>query len=187
MAWAGFVVDSSGNIYVTDSYNHRVQKLIRPAPMFHSGALWQHCGKVQRPRRHRPGFERQRLVADAGNNRIQKFDSSGNNAGLVRGPMASSRGQFDEPEGVAVDGAEASMWPTQQLSAWKSLIQTATYLNEWGGLYSGIQYFDYPTSVAWIPLAGAMSRDANNNRIQVVETIILWPSSEAWYRRRSVQ
>lgn len=41
-------------------------------------------------------------VADTGNNRIQKFDSDGN---FLRewGSHGSEPGQFDEPEGVAVD------------------------------------------------------------------------------------
>ena len=44
-------------------------------------------------------------VADAGNNRIQKFDSSGAYLAQWGGP-GSGNGQFYNPQGMAIDGSD---------------------------------------------------------------------------------
>jgi len=115
----GVAVDSSGNVYVGDSYNQRIRK-ITPA-----GVVTTLAGSGTDGHHDAAGTEAQFnypegvavdssgnvYVADTGNHRIRKITSAGKvttlagsgTAGFADGAAATA--QFNEPTGVAVDSS----------------------------------------------------------------------------------
>ncbi|MBT3761919.1 MAG: 6-bladed beta-propeller, partial [Candidatus Nitrosopelagicus sp.] len=72
-------IDSSGNIYVTDSYNHRIQKFDSSGNFISKfGSQGSGNGQFQTPISITIDYSDNIYVADHSNHRIQKFDSSGN-------------------------------------------------------------------------------------------------------------
>jgi sugar lactone lactonase YvrE len=100
--------DGSGNVFITDQQNNRVEKFDRSGnyliqfgnpgsgnghfgPNGPSGIAVDGSGNV--------------FVADYGNNRVEKFDNNGSYIGLVGNGPGSGPGQFNAPYGIAVDGS----------------------------------------------------------------------------------
>ena len=107
----GLSSDNSGNFWVADETNHRVQ-LISP-----EGRMLQKIGAIDQNGRPREGtapgeFNNIRgvcvdhddnvYVADSGNHRVQTFDSNGRFR-LLFGSAGNGPGQMFGPDGVAVD------------------------------------------------------------------------------------
>jgi DNA-binding beta-propeller fold protein YncE len=94
-------VDNSGNVYVADTGNHRIQKFT-PTGVFISalGARGTGDGQFDSPSGVTTSASENLYVADTGNDRIQKFTS----AGLFVtkwGSYGSGNSQFDSPKGLA--------------------------------------------------------------------------------------
>ncbi len=71
-------VDSSGNVYVVDSYNHRVQKFTSSGVfLLEWGGFGSDDGKLYYPKGIAVDSSNNVYVVDAYNHRVQKFTSSG--------------------------------------------------------------------------------------------------------------
>lgn len=98
----GVVVDSQGNVYVADTWNHRIQKFDA------NGKFKQEWGSFGQegtdylwgPRGIAVSSEGRVYVTDTGNKRVVVFDSSGN---FLREFSRTEEIQLDEPVGIAVD------------------------------------------------------------------------------------
>jgi tripartite motif-containing protein 71 len=101
----GIVVDSSGNVYVTDTGNSRIQKFDSNGNFI---TKWDFvspdAGQIVRPEGLAVDSSGHVYVSDNGNSRIQKFDSNGNfiTKWNFKDP---TNGQFVSPEGLAVDSS----------------------------------------------------------------------------------
>jgi hypothetical protein len=76
---SGVAIDGSGNIYVADTSNHRIQKFASDGQFIRQwDSYGSNNGQFRSP--YSIAFDRNGYfyVADAGNSRIQKFDSEGN-------------------------------------------------------------------------------------------------------------
>jgi DNA-binding beta-propeller fold protein YncE len=119
-----------GSVYVTDTWNHRVQRFSADGVSLGS---WGHYGQGESP----DAFYGPRgiavdaaghvYVADTGNKRIVVFDAAGNYLTQF-GSAGLDPGQFDEPVGVAVD-ADGIVYVAD---TWNQRIQT--FQPEEGGL-----------------------------------------------------
>jgi len=96
-------VDSSGNIYVADKNNHRVQKFNSSgAFLLPWGSSGSGNGQFSRPEGIAVDSSNNIYVADTGNNRIQKFSSSGSFI-AAWGSTGTGNGQFTSPHAIDVN------------------------------------------------------------------------------------
>jgi sugar lactone lactonase YvrE len=139
----GMAIDSSGNIWVADSGNDRVQKFNSKGEyQSQFGSTGIGNGQFKRPTdiAITPGGDL--WVVDAENARVQKFNSKGEYLGKF-GVPGSGNGQFVEPLGIAIDKngniwvSDRSFSPLEQFNASGEYIRTAG-----GGLLG------YPEGVA---------------------------------------
>jgi uncharacterized protein (TIGR03663 family) len=101
----GIAVGPDGFVYVTDTWNHRIQKFTADGEFV---SMWGTLGQAETPfalwgpRGIAVNSQNQILVADTGNKRILIFDSNGNYIAQF-GSAGFGPGQFDEPVGLAID------------------------------------------------------------------------------------
>jgi DNA-binding beta-propeller fold protein YncE len=98
----GIATDSSGNVYVSDQDNNRIEKFDMNGNFLKKwGSGGTGDGEFSKPRGIAIDSDDNVYVADSGNNRIQKFDSEGNYL-LKWGSGGSNYGEFSNPCGVAI-------------------------------------------------------------------------------------
>jgi sugar lactone lactonase YvrE len=101
---AGVAVDASGNVYVSDSDNNRIQKFTSSGSFVKRwGGYGQAEGELSTPQGIAVDSSGNIYVADSGNSRIQKFTSNG---GLVWVSYGFLRRGLASPSGVTVDKSQ---------------------------------------------------------------------------------
>jgi hypothetical protein len=98
-------VDASGNIYVADTGNSRIQVLNSAGGFVNKfGTSGSGDGQLTNPAALALDSSANVYVADTGNNRIEKFDSSGNFVSACGGPASGTGNEeFNVPQGITVD------------------------------------------------------------------------------------
>jgi len=120
----GVAVGPDGSVYVSDTWNHRIQKFTADGRPI---TTWGQYGQADQqygfwgPRGVAVDAEGNVYVADTGNKRIVVFDADGNFLSEF-GSAGLDPGQFDEPVGVAVD-QNGTVYVTD---TWNQRIQTFT-------------------------------------------------------------
>jgi len=100
----GVAVGPDGSVYVTDTWNHRVQKFTATGK---SLTMWGHYGLAEQPesmwgpRGIAVDTRGKVFVADTGNKRVVIFNSEGKYISQF-GAAGLEPGEFDEPVGIAV-------------------------------------------------------------------------------------
>ena len=104
-------------------------------------------------------------VADTGNDRVQKFNSSGRF--LTKwGSRGFGNGQFDSLRGVAVDGVGDVYVADSYNHRVQKFSSTGTYLTQWGTKGSGNGQFKEPFDVAVDGSGNVYVADSYNHRVQ---------------------
>ncbi|MGD0535475.1 MAG: PKD domain-containing protein, partial [Methanoregula sp.] len=159
-------VDTSGNIYVADTYNNRIQKFSSDGTYLTQwGTVGSDDGQFESPDGVAVDTAGNVYVADNGNNRIQKFSSDGTYVAQW-GTVGSDDGQFEYPNGVAVD----SYGDVYVADTYNNRIQEfnsdGTYVAQWGSYGNEAGQFEYPDGVAVDTAGNVYVADTSNNRIQ---------------------
>jgi sugar lactone lactonase YvrE len=180
----GVALDTSGNVYVADRVNHRIQKFTSDGTFLTTwgskcdlfngigcvdpdgeGPLEPGDGQFKYPEGVAVDTSGNVYVADEGNHRIQKFTSDG--TFLTKwGSNGSGNGQFSGPYGVAVDAsgnvyvADIYNYRIQKFTSY------GTFLTKWGSLGSGDGQFANPMGVAVDSSGNVYVADTWNHRIQ---------------------
>jgi sugar lactone lactonase YvrE len=160
----GMAIDSSGNLYVVDTNNRRIQKFtlngsfvsaITPSPQMNApfGAAVDASGTL--------------YVADTNNHRILKFNSNGNALGQIgSGFTGSGNGQFNTPFGVAVDSS-GNLYVADTLNhRIQKFNSSGSYLSQFGSMGNGTGQFNRPSAVAVDSTGNIYVADGLNDRIQ---------------------
>ena len=190
----GIAVDDAGNVYVSDTFAYRVQKfdaagnfilmwgkdvksgtptgyeICLAADSCKAGVSGSGNGEFNLPYGITVDGAGNVYVADQANDRIQKFDASGNYLGQL-GTSGTGNGQFDIPSGVAADDAGHVYVADTGNNRIQKFTADGVYLTKWGGLSSGSGsgQFNGPYGIA---AHGGLVyvADTFNYRIQVFDT-----------------
>ncbi len=163
---AGVAVDFSGNVFVTDMGNDRVQ-------VFNGLGVWQFSfggtggapGQFRRP--YGIAINGGDLyVVDTGNDRVQKFNLAGSFL-LQWGSQGSGTGQFRRPRGVAADGVGNVYVTDDSLDRVQVFDGLGSYLNQWGSTGNAPGQFRGPHAIVADGGGGAVFvADSANHRVQ---------------------
>ena len=151
----GIAIDSSGNIWVTDTNNHRIQKfdstgslLLQIPP---SGSGTNNNSSVDGSFYHPQGIAIDSSgniwVADTFNNRIQKFNSAGVYQSKF-GTLGNGDNQFNTPRGIATDSS-GNIWVADTNNHRIQKFNSAgVYQSKFGTLGNGDNQFNTPRGIA---------------------------------------
>jgi predicted membrane-bound mannosyltransferase/DNA-binding beta-propeller fold protein YncE len=140
----GVAVGPDGSVYVSDTWNHRIQKFTADGKFI---TKWGYFGTDESPdafwgpRGIAVDSEGRVYVADTGNKRISVFTSDGQPITSFGG-SGYEVGKFDEPVGVAVD-ANGLVYVTD---TWNQRIQVFSPVSDAGDLF--VPYLQWDVS-AW--------------------------------------
>jgi len=144
----GVTVDSSGNVYVADNYNCRIQKFSSIGIFLAKwGSKGYEDGQFQYPQGIAADLSGNVYVTDTGSYRIQKFNAT--RAFIAKwGSQGSGDGQFESPSGIAVDSSDNIYVADTNNNRIQKFSSTGTFLAEWGSLGTGDGKFQQPQGVA---------------------------------------
>jgi tripartite motif-containing protein 71 len=162
----GVCSDPSGNIYVIDTYNNRVQKFNSNGVYITQwGTEGTGNGQFELPQGICSDPSGNIYVTDTGNNRVQKFNSSG--VYIIQwGTIGAGNGQFNNSYGICSDPsgniyvADTGNFRIQKFSS------NGVYITQWGTEGFGDGQFENPRGVGSDPSGNIYVADTDNNRIQ---------------------
>lgn len=141
-------IDNSGNVYVVDEGNSRIQKFNSNGTFITKwGSLGSGDGQFIIPAGITIDSSGNVYVVEFGNHRVQKFNSSGIFISKW-GSNGSGDGQFNNPHGVTVDSSGnvyVADWGNHRIQKFNS---SGTFITKWGSSGSGDGQFNYPEGVA---------------------------------------
>ncbi len=161
------VVDSAGNIYVSDYNNTRIIKF-NSAGVYQSqfGSAGSGAGEFNAANAMAIDSSDNIYVNDYPNSRIQVFSSSGVYQRQVAGTFGSGDGELNSQYGFDVDSSGnlyVADWGNNRVQKFNSV---GVYQSQFGSYGSGNGEFDQPADVAFDSSGNIYVVDYNNNRVQ---------------------
>jgi len=162
----GIAVDGSGNIFVADNQNHRIQKF-NSAGVYQSqfGSNGTGNGEFLGTYGVAVDSSGNIFVADQFNHRVQKFDSAGMYQSQF-GSNGTGNGQFKFPYGVAIDSSGNIFVADSSNHRIQKFDSSGVYQSQFGSNGTGNGQFNSPYGVAVDRSGNIFVADAGNQRIQ---------------------
>ncbi|MGA2586662.1 MAG: PEGA domain-containing protein [Candidatus Aminicenantales bacterium] len=159
-------VDSSGNIYVADTLNHRVQKFTSGGGFVAAwGSLGYGDGQFNDPTGVAVDASGNVYAVDSNNHRVQKFTSGG--AFVAKwGTLGSGDGQFNRPYGIAADRSGNIYVSDVNNERVQKFTSGGAFVAKWGSLGSGNGQFTEPFGIAVDASGNVFVSDTINNVVQ---------------------
>jgi RHS repeat-associated protein len=161
-------VDSSGNLWVADGYNNRVEKFSSSGTFLAAyGSYGSSETEVQFKEPVGIAINQSTgnvYVGDQNNNRVVEMSSSGKLVRII-GKVGSGHGEFKEPNGIAID-PKGNIWVVDcGNNRIQELNEAGEYQKEFGGKGSENGKFNLPEDIA---LSGEdiYVTDLNNSRVE---------------------
>ncbi|HEY8082619.1 MAG TPA: S8 family serine peptidase [Solirubrobacterales bacterium] len=162
----GVATDSSGNIFVVDTANHRIQKFNSSGEyIFQFGSYGTGDGQLSLPYGVAIDSSGNIWVTDCGNNRVQKFKANGEYLSKF-GSKGTGEGQFDCPTGIAFDSSGRAFIADKGNNRVQKFKASGEYLAQFGSKGSGNGQFSSPHGVALDTKGRIWVADMGNNRLQ---------------------
>lgn len=161
---------SDGNVFVADTYNHRIQQFTSTGQFVRQwGSFGTGAGQFQYPFGISVNPSNGNVfVADTGNNRIEQFTVTGQFVRLW-GTFGTGPGQFQYPFGIATNHVTDTVYVADTYNQRiEQFTSTGQFVKQWGSFGTGSGMFQYPFGIAINSIDGtAIIADTGNNRIQV--------------------
>jgi DNA-binding beta-propeller fold protein YncE len=159
-------VDSSGNLWVADTENNRVQEFNSKGEYLTKfGTEGTGNGQFKSPRGIAIDSSGNLWVTDSSNSRVEKFNSKGEYLSQF-GTSGSGNGQLSGPSGLAID-ASGNLWvvDTNHFRV-QEFNSKGEYLTKFGSAGSGNGQLSLPTGIAIDTSGNLWVVDTENRRIQ---------------------
>ena len=160
------VVDASGDVYVVDETNNRVNKFTSAGVYLSSfGSYGTGDGQFRDPTGIALDPSGNIFVVDSSNHRVQKFNSSGAYVSKF-GTSGTGNGQFDYPHRIAIN-ASGDMWVTDGYNyRVQKFNSSGAYVSKFGTSGTGNGQFDSPWGIGLDASGNIYVVDRFNSRVQ---------------------
>lgn len=162
---AGIALDSSGNIWVVDESNNRLEKFNSNGEFLKAvGSYGSGNGQFNSPTDVAIDAAGNLFVTDAGNNRIEKLNPSGEFVSVF-GSYGSGNGQFNGPESIAI--ANGHIWVGDTYNhRLQEFTEAGAFIKSVGSSGSGEGQMVEPTGIAIGPEEKVWVADWGNQRVE---------------------
>lgn len=159
-------LDSSGNVYVVEGTNHRVQKFDANGNYLRSfGSYGTGDGQLNAPSGVGIDSAGNVIVVDYGNGRLVKFDQYGNYLSTFAS-YGTGDGQLKWPMGVSIDTGDNIYVADYGNSRIQKFSSAGAFMMKFGSAGSGDGQLNYPSGVTVDSSGNIFVADTSNNRIQ---------------------
>ena len=145
---AGLAVDASGNVWVADYGNNRVQEFNEKGEYVRKfGAAGKGAEQFEGPL-NIAVYGSDLYITDYNNNRVQEFTTSGTHV-KVFGEAGSENGKFSNPYGIAVDPRNGNVYVVDSGNhRVQQFLSSGTFITKFGSSGTGAGQFTTPTGIA---------------------------------------
>ena len=161
----GIAIDASGNVYISDQVNNRIQKFDMGGNFVKKwGSTGNLAGQFSGPQGIGIDSANKVYVADWGNNRIQVFDSDGTFR-TQWGSAGNADGQFNNPRAVAVDALD-NIYVSDANNRIQKFDNLGVFLSTWGTGGTSDGQFLEPMGICIDSSGNLFVSEWGNNRVQ---------------------
>lgn len=174
----GIALDPSGDLYVSDMYNHRIQRWKPGATVGITAAGGNGFGygpsQLEEPGKIDIDSQGNIYIADTGNNRIQKWEYGALTGSTVAGGngMGTESNQLNKPFGIAVDNSGTiyiSELGNHRVTKWKTGASTGEVIAGGNGEGNKPNQLAIPMGIAVNNNGDLFVADTYNHRVQLWE------------------
>jgi DNA-binding beta-propeller fold protein YncE/cytochrome c-type biogenesis protein CcmH/NrfG len=162
----GIAIDKEGNVYVADTFNHRIQVFTPEGDFLRQfGGEGAQAGSFRFPKAvafDEAGFL---FVADTGNHRVQKFTRQGEFL-LEFGGLGRAEGRLNAPGGLALDPKGNLYVADTQNHRIQKFTAEGEWLTSWGVIGTEHKQFVEPTGISVDREGKIWVADTENHRLQ---------------------